>query len=83
MECGNPFGITGCPSGLERLCIPVSDVDRPCWLVTAGRDTEKVNHPDLVLVCCSKPLVVGSIRITPHERIVDAAVAVVDLVVSY
>lgn len=47
-------------------------VDRPYWLVTAGRDTEKVNHPDLVLVCCSKPLVVGSIRGAPHERIVDA-----------
>ena len=63
--------------------MPVSDVGRPYCLVTAGRDTEKVNHPDLVLVCCSKPLVVRSIRIAPHERIVDAVVAIVDLVVSF
>lgn len=27
--------------------------------------SEKVNHPDLVLACCSKPLVVGGVRIAP------------------
>ena len=39
--------------------------------------------PEFVLVCCSKPLVVGSVRIAPHEGIVDAVIAVVDLVVSF
>ena len=69
--------------GFERLCIPTRHIHRHNGLVTTGRDAKEINCRDPVLVCRSKPLVVGGVRVIPHKGIVDRVVAFEDLTVDF